>query len=106
MNPFDMMKNLQGMQVKMQEAQARIAKIECEGSSGGALARVKMDGAFRMVSIFIDPSLKDPEDIAMIADLVLAASRDAHGKVSAAIQAEMQNATGGMQLPGMFGMGG
>lgn len=106
MNPFDMMKNLQGMQAKMQEAQARLARIELEGSSGGALVRVKMDGAFRITSVVIDPSLNDPEDIAMIGDLVLAASRDVHAKVSAAIQSEMQQATGGMQLPGMFGMGG
>lgn len=105
MNPFEMMKNLQGLQSKMQEAQARIAKIEMEGSSGGSLVKVKMDGAFRITAVIIDPALHDPEDIAMIGDLILAASRDAHGKITAAIQAEMQQATGGMPLPGLFGTG-
>jgi DNA-binding YbaB/EbfC family protein len=106
MNPFDMMKNIKEIQERMQSSQARIQALQVQGTAGGGMLKLTMDGTFRITAVEIDPSLNNPEDFVLLADLMLAASRDAHAKVSEYIQKEMQTATGGMPLPPMFGMGG
>ena len=49
--------------------------------------------------IKIDPSLIKPEEAEMLEDLILAAFQDAKGKAETAVQAKMQEITGGLQLP-------
>lgn len=105
MNPLDIMKNLKDVQERMQAAQGRIQAMEVEGSAGGGMVKVTMNGTFQVRQVWIDPALANPEDFVMVGDLFVAACRDAHGKISAGIQQEMQAATGGMPLPPMFGNG-
>lgn len=96
MNPLEMMKNLQQMQGKMQEAQAKIQRIRVEGRSGGDMVRVLMDGTFKVLGMTLAPECVDNRDIPMLQDLIVAAHSDAHEKVKAAIAMEMGSITGGM----------
>lgn len=91
----------QSMQQQMIEAQARVAAQSVEGQSGGGVVRVTMTGGFEFTSIRIDPAAVDPADIEMLQDLVLAAIRDAVGKVNVLNQEAAQSMTGG--LGGAFG---
>lgn len=91
----------QSMQQQLVEAQTRVAAQSVEGQSGGGVVRVTMTGGFEFTSVRIDPSAVDPSDVEMLQDLVLAAIRDAVGKVNALNQDAMQSMTGG--LGGAFG---
>jgi DNA-binding YbaB/EbfC family protein len=96
MNPLEMMKNLQQMQSKMQEAQAKIQRIRVEGRAGGDMVRVLMDGTFRVLGVTLAPECVDNRDVPMLQDLIVVAMEDAHGKTRAAIAAEMGSVTNGM----------
>jgi DNA-binding YbaB/EbfC family protein len=91
----------QTMQQQLVEAQSRVAAQSVEGQSGGGVVRVTMTGGFEFTSVRIDPAAVDPSDVEMLQDLVLAAIRDAVGKVNALNQDAMQSMTGG--LGGAFG---
>ena len=91
----------QNMQQQLVDAQARVAAQSVEGQSGGGVVRVAMTGGFEFTSVVIDPSAVDPADVEMLQDLVLAAIRDAVGKVNQLNQDAMQTMGGG--LGGAFG---
>ena len=79
--------------------QEDLAALEVEGQSGAGLVKVKLNGKFEARAIKIDPSLIKPEEAEMLEDLIVAAFQDAKGKAEAAVQAKMQEITGGLPLP-------
>lgn len=99
MNPMDMLKNLGQLQSKMGEAQEQLKKISVEGSAGGDLVKITMNGEFRIMNVWISPEIIDPSDPEMLQDLILAAAAVAQEKVKSAIQQNMASFTGGMNLP-------
>jgi DNA-binding YbaB/EbfC family protein len=94
-----MMKQVQDIQGRMQQMQDELAGLQIEGQSGGGLVRVTLNGKMEPRAVKLDPSLIKPEDTEMLEDLILAAFQDAKGKVEAALQAKMQEVTGGLPLP-------
>ena len=60
MNIQNLMKQAQMMQKKMQEEQAKLAEEEVEGTSGGGMVKVTLNGKFAMTGLSIDKSLVDP----------------------------------------------
>jgi nucleoid-associated protein EbfC len=94
-----MMKQAQEIQGRMQQVQQELAALEVEGQSGAGMVTVKLNGKFEARGIKIDPSLLKPEEAEMLEDLILAAFQDAKGKAEAAVQAKMQEVTGGLNLP-------
>jgi len=103
MNNFsDMMKQAQEMQKKMKELQDGLANLEVEGSSGGGLVSVKVNGKGEVKKIKIDPSLMKPEETEILEDLIVAAFNEAKKKAEEASAEEMKKMTGGMNLPPGF----
>ena len=97
-NLGQMMKQAQQMQEKMQ---AEIALIRVEGSAGGGMVTVKMDGHKSVTGVKIDAEVAG--DVEMLQDLVLAACADAVKKVDEESQRKMGGMLGGMGLPpGLF----
>lgn len=96
----DMMKQAQQMQAKMLEMQERLAQVEIEGTSGGGMIRVKLNGKAEMKRIMIDRTLLDPTEGEVLEDLIVAAFNDAKNKVEDHIGQEMNKLTGGMNMPG------
>lgn len=94
-----MMKQVQDIQGRMQQMQEELASLQVEGQSGGGLVRVTLNGKMEARGVKLDPSLVKPEDTEMLEDLILAAFQDAKVKVEAALQAKMQEVTGGLPLP-------
>ena len=66
------------------------------------MVTVVAKGSQDIVSIRIDKTVVDPEDVDMLQDLVLAAVNDALKKARDMQQAEMAALTGGLKIPGMF----
>lgn len=91
-----MMEQAQAMLAGAQEA----AKEIVEGTSGGGMVSVEVDGGFNFHSVKIDPSVVNPDDVEMLNDLVLAALRDA----SVQLQEGQQDAMGGMDINGIEDM--
>jgi DNA-binding YbaB/EbfC family protein len=81
----------QQMQDQLMNAQQELADAVVEGSAGGGLVTAKVNGQGDLVDLTISPALieaEDPGDTAQtIADLVLAAVRDAN-RAAADLQAE------------------
>jgi DNA-binding YbaB/EbfC family protein len=85
---FDMNQLLQAaqqMQAQLASAQQNLADAEVTGSAGGGLVTAKVSGQGELLDLTIDPKAIDPADPAesaeTIADLVLAAVRDATNSV-------------------------
>lgn len=95
-NIRQLMKQAQEMQERMQR---ELADLVVDASVGGGLVTVKMSGHKQLVSVDIDPEAVDPDDVAMLEDLVLAAVNEAGRRVDEALQSKMGSLAGGM--PGM-----
>src|SRR3954470_10737841 len=93
-----MMKQAQQMQEKLQ---AEIALIRVEGSAGGGMVVVKMDGHKNVLGVKIDPEAAG--DVEMLQDMVTAACNDGVRKVDEESHKKMGGMLGGMGLPpGLF----
>ncbi len=77
---FDLMKQAQAMQAKMQDVQAELERVEVEGQSAGGMVRVTLTAKGQMKGVTLDPSLLKPEDKDMLEDLIVAAHDDARKK--------------------------
>ncbi|MDX1486547.1 MAG: YbaB/EbfC family nucleoid-associated protein [Alphaproteobacteria bacterium] len=98
-NLSQMMKQAQEMQAKMQEMQERLDEAEITGTAGAGLVTVTLTGKGTLRKLKIDPSVVDPNDTAMLEDLITAAFNDAKTKVEAFVAEKMSEVTGGLQLP-------
>jgi DNA-binding YbaB/EbfC family protein len=99
-NMGKMMKQMKKMQQEMEKTQEELAKKTVEGSAGGEMVKVTVNGDKRLVDVQIKPEAVDPEDIEMLQDLVLAATNDALKKMNEMTEKEMGKFTKGMNLPG------
>ena len=97
----DMMKQIQKMQVKMEEVQKELENKRVEGTSGGGMVKVVANGKQEILEIKIDPEVVNKEDVEMLEDLVLAAVNQAREKSVEVQNDEMAKLTGGMKIPGM-----
>ncbi|MBB4948190.1 hypothetical protein F4556_003725 [Kitasatospora gansuensis] len=73
-----LLKQAQKMQEELAKAQRELAEAHVAGSAGGGLVEVTVTGAGELVSLTIAPAAVDPEDTETLADLILAAVRDAN----------------------------
>jgi DNA-binding YbaB/EbfC family protein len=99
-----MMRQAKDLQEKMQSLQTEIAAMEATGAAGAGLVTVTVDGKGGLKSVKIDPSLAKPEEIEILEDLIVAAARDARGKVEAQAQAKIRELTAGLPLPPGLGL--
>jgi len=99
------MANLQRMAQQMQQemlrVQAELESATVDGSAGGGVVNATVTGKQELVSVTIDPSTVDPDDVAMLQDLVVAAVNDALRASRALAEQKMSAVTGGLRLPGM-----
>jgi len=103
-NPFDMLKQLQGLQSRVGEIQEKLKAVKVTGSAGGGLVTLEMNGQMLVEKVTISPEAVDPRDIPMLQDLVLAAMTDALERLKEKIREEVSQATGMLGLPpGMLG---
>lgn len=98
----DMLRQAQVLQKKMAKLQDELNEKTVEASAGGGMVTCVVNGAQEMVSITIDKSVVDPEDVEMLQDLVFSAVNEAMKKAKDMVQEEMGSLTGGMNIPGMF----
>ncbi|MFI2612587.1 YbaB/EbfC family nucleoid-associated protein [Kitasatospora sp. NPDC018619] len=76
-NMQQLLKQAQKMQQDFAKAQQELAETKVNGTAGGGLVEATVTGAGELVALTIAPAAVDPEDTETLADLVLAAVRDA-----------------------------
>jgi DNA-binding YbaB/EbfC family protein len=95
----NMMRQMQNRLMKMQE---ELAAETVEATAGGGVVKAVATGQQKLVSIDIDPSVIDPEDVEMLQDLVVVAVNDALTKAQELAAQRLSGLTGGMKIPGLF----
>lgn len=101
-NMQKMMKQMQKLQKDMAKAQEELAEKTMEGTAGGGMVTVIVNGQKEVIDVKIKEEVVDPEDIEMLQDLVLAATNDALKKMEDLTNETMGQFTKGMNMPGMF----
>lgn len=96
-----LLQQAQAMQQKLAEAQQRLAESTVEGTAGGGMVAVTLDGQGALKGVRLDPELLQPGEAEVVADLLVAAHADAKRKLDEAQAKMMQDAAG--PLAGMMG---
>ena len=89
-NPLELVK-------QMGEFQEKLSSITAEGSSGGGMVVIELNGKFEVISVRIAPEAVEDGDTGMLQDLVQASFSDALQKIQEAI---------GRTIPGGFNLSG
>jgi nucleoid-associated protein EbfC len=96
-----LMRQARKLEKAMEDARGSLDQISVEAESGGGLVKVKMDGRCALLKIEIDPKAIDPNDKALLEDLVAAAVNAGGDKARAAADEHLKKATGGIRVPGL-----
>ena len=79
----------QAMQNQLEAAQADLANMTVHGTAGGEQVEATLTGTGELVGLKISPEACDPTDTETLADLIVAAVRDANQQAMAVAQATM-----------------
>ncbi|HEV7866309.1 MAG TPA: YbaB/EbfC family nucleoid-associated protein [Chthoniobacteraceae bacterium] len=99
MNLKKMMQQAAKMQEQMQAAQADLADRTVTATAGGGKVTVVANGAGDVLSIKIDKSVVDPEDVEILEDLILSGVQKAITEGKELASSEMGKLTAGLGLP-------
>ncbi|MFB4305003.1 YbaB/EbfC family nucleoid-associated protein [Actinomadura sp. GTD37] len=113
LNMQELLQQAQAMQQQLFTAQRELAEAEVKGTAGGGLVTATVNGQGEVTGLSIDPKAIDADDPAdtaeTVADLVLAAIRDAGREAQELQQEKMgplaQGLGGAGGIPGLGGGG-
>ena len=97
----NLMKEAQRLQAEVAETQKRLAETQVEATAGGGVVKAAVTGHGDLISVAISPEVARPEDVDMLADLIVAAVREAQAKAKDLVQQTMAPLT--RLLPPGFG---
>jgi DNA-binding YbaB/EbfC family protein len=98
-----LMKQAKKLEKAMEQAKEKLGEVVVEADSGGGLVKVAMNGKCEVTRLTLDPKVVDPNERALLEDLVAAAVNAAVEKARAAADEHLQKATGGIKVPGFGG---
>jgi len=100
-NMMDLQKMLKSAKEMQDRLQKELAALRTEGSSGGGMVTVVLDGHKALQSIRIDPEVAGREDVEMLQDLIVAAFNDGAAKVDEALAEKLGGLGAGLKIPGL-----
>jgi hypothetical protein len=103
-NMQQLLKQAQKMQRDLASAQEELASTEVEGSAGGGLVSAIVTGTGQVLSIRIDPSVVNRDDVETLEDLVVAAINDATRQATDLQSERMGPLAGGLSGLGLPGL--
>ena len=98
----NLLKQAQDMQARMAKIQEELANKTVEGSSGGGMVQVTVNGQFNVTAVKIEASVINAAEKDMLEDLILAAVNDGVRKARDLVSSEMSKITGGLKIPGLM----
>lgn len=96
----DIFAQAQELQKRLAKVQEEVALLTVEGSAGGGMVTVEMNGKLEVTRVTIDPQVVASADVEMLEDLVKAAVNQAIYKAQQAVADQMRKVTGGLKIPG------
>ncbi|HTJ67288.1 MAG TPA: YbaB/EbfC family nucleoid-associated protein [Actinospica sp.] len=96
----------QQMQQQMESAQHELGEVTVTGTAGGGLVEATVTGLGELTGLKISPEAADPQDTETLADLVIAAIRDANGQAEALQQEKLGPLAALGQGGGLGGLAG
>ena len=97
MNTLEMMKQAQQLQERLQK---EMSTLRVEGTAGGGMVTVVVNGEKHVQSLTIDPGPVSKDDVEMLQDSIAAAINDALRKVDEELKSKVGGMMGGLGLPG------
>ncbi len=98
----DLLKQAQEMQGRIAKIQEELGQKTVEGSAGGGMVQVTINGQFNLTAVKIEPSVINPAEKEMLEDLIVAAVNDGMRKARDMVSTEMSKITGGFKIPGLM----
>ena len=98
----NLLKQAQDMQTRMAKIQEELANKTVEGSAGGGMVQVTVNGQFNVTAVKIEASVINAAEKDMLEDLILAAVNDGVRKARDLVSSEMSKITGGLKIPGLM----
>ena len=95
------MKQAQQIQEQMAKLNSELEDRIIETTAGGGMVTVTANGRQDILSIKIAPEAVDPQDVAMLEDLVTSAVNEALRQAKEMMQQELGKLTGGLRIPGL-----
>ncbi len=99
-----LVKQIQKIQKKIAELQEELSQKTVTASAGGGMVTAEVNGRQELVSLKIDPEVLNPEEKEMLEDLIVAAVNEAIRRSQEMVQEEIAKITGGIKIPGLFGV--
>jgi DNA-binding YbaB/EbfC family protein len=100
-----MLQQVQRLQQEMVAAQEQLKDEIVEASAGGGMVTVKISGALEVKEVKIDPAAVDPEDVEILADMVVAAVNEALRMAQNLAASKLGGASAGLDLGDLGGLG-
>ena len=98
----NLLKQAQEMQARMAKIQEELGQKTVQGSAGGGMVQVTMNGQFNLTEVKIEASVINADEKEMLEDLILAAVNDGMRKARDLVSTEMSKVTGGFKIPGLM----
>ena len=95
------MQMMRKMQRELEKIQNELAERTINVTSGGGAVSVEITGDQKVRSISIDPDAVDPEDVAMLEDMMVAAVNEAITQSQEMASKKLGALTGGLKIPGL-----
>ncbi len=101
-NMANLLKQAQQIREDLGRVQEELKQKVVEGTAGGGMVRVKVNGQQEVVSVQIEKEVVDADEVEMLEDLVKAAATQALSKSKEAAKEEVMKLTGGLNIPGLL----
>jgi hypothetical protein len=98
----NLLKQAQDMQARMAKIQEELANKTVEGSAGGGMVQITVNGQFNVTAVKLEASVINAAEKDMLEDLILAAVNDGVRKARDLVSSEMSKITGGLKIPGLM----
>lgn len=96
MNPLELLQNTAKLKANVDKVKDELALISAEGSSGGKMVTVTMNGRLEMTAIHLDPICVDNRDVKMLEDLIVSAYHSARENAEELVRAKLGPMVGPM----------
>ena len=97
----ELMRQASRLQRKVEKRKQELKTEQVEAGAGNDKVKVVANGGGEIISVTIDPELLKTEELAMVQDLIVAATNSALKKADEMVEGEIEKATGGMKIPGL-----
>jgi hypothetical protein len=101
-NVMDLQRMLKTAKEMQDRLQKDLAALRVEGTSGGGMVTLVLDGHKALLTLRIEPEVASKDEVEMLQDLIVAAYNDAAAKVDEALAQKLGGLGGGLKIPGLF----